>query len=864
MLRALERAVLAWLRLVAPAGWADNVEGDFNEERDTGAPRTRMLVQAAGVAGRFTTIALAAWLRRRPRRTRGEFMSLFSDIRHAFRALRQGPGFSFVAVATLALAIGANTAIYSALSALVLRPLPFKDSHRFVYVWHQNPQMSGLMVAPPRKVIERWRSATHIFDAVESYTGKSLVITSDGEPEEVTVTFLRPSTLRTFGVEPAIGRPFDEADTAADAPPVVLISHALWTNRFGADPAIAGKTVTLADTPYTIVGVMPRRFRLPMASDAMWATVRQGTADDPDDSENTVARLAPGVTPEQAQASLDALATVPIDDETKGWNGRILLPADSNGTQIKTAIFVLTGAVGLLLLIACVNVANLMLSRHSGRRREIAVRHALGASHGRIIRYLMIESGLLAAAGGVAGLGVAFGGVSAMTALRPRNLDMLERLELDPGAMLVAAAITAVTVLLFGAGPAIAASRTDLQDALKTGGRSATAGGQRVRAALTIAQVSLALMLLVGATLLLKSYAKLTAVDPGYEPAGVLSVRVSLPASRYPVADKARRQAFFDEALASIAALPGVESAAAGNGVPPETGVMFGRLEVHGRSDEAKSGTFGGGYVTPDYFSTLGIPVLEGRVFSDEDTLGRDPVVVVGRTLATQFWPGERAIGKRLRTRSADAWSTVVGIVGDVKASDVARLQLYEPRAQVRPGFGSLIVRTSGDPLALVPAVKSRIWALDPKLAIGEIATAERLIARSTGQSRFSLALLASFAGCGLLLAVVGVYGVSALFVGQRQREIGIRMALGATRVAVASLVLRQTMLMLAVALATGVAGALWLSRYLQSLVFETATTDAVSFAAAAVAIAAASCAATLVPMRRATSVDPATVLRAE
>jgi putative ABC transport system permease protein len=860
----LERAVLAWLRRVAPAGWTDSVEGDFHEERETGAGRVRTLAQMAAVAARFTTVALAVWLRRRPWRAGGGFMSLFTDIRHAGRALRQSPGFSVVAVLTLAVAIGANTAIYSALSALVLRPLPFKDGHRFVFVWHQNPQMSGLAVAPPRKVIDQWRSATHIFDAVESYTGKSLVITSGGEPDDITVTFLRPSTLRTFGVQPALGRPFVEADTAADAPPVVLISQALWTTRFGADPAIAGKTITLGDTPHTIVGVMPRRFRLPMASEAMWAAVRRGTADDPDDSENTVARLAPGVTPEQAQAALDALGTVPVDDDTKGWTGRILMPADSNGTQIKTALFVLTGAVALLLLIACVNVANLMLSRHGGRRREMAVRHALGASRGRIIRYLLIESGLLAAAGGVAGLFVAFAGVAAMAALRPRNLDLLERLELDAGALLFAAAVTAITGLLFGAGPAIAASRAGLQDALKMGGRSATAGSHRIRAALTIAQVSLALMLLVGATLLLRSYAKLTAVDPGYEPAGILSVRVSLPASRYPVADKARRQAFFDEAIASIAALAGVESAAVGNSVPPETGVTFGRLEIQGRSDEAKSGTFGGGYVTPDYFRTLGIPVLEGRVFSDEDTIGRDPVVVVGRTVANQFWPGESALGKRLRTRSADAWSTVVGVVGDVKADDVARLQLYEPRAQVRAGFGSLIVRASGDPLALVPAIKSKIWALDPKLPIGEIATADRIVARATGQSRFNLALLAAFAGCGLLLAVVGVYGVTALFVGQRQREIGIRMALGATRGAVASLVFRQTTVMLAVALITGVAGALWLSRYLQSLVFETATTDVASFALAAAAIAAAAIAATLVPLRRATSVDPAIVLRAE
>lgn len=331
MLTLLERAVLAWLRRVAPGGWADSVEGDFNEERETDAIRARMLVEAVAVACRFTTIALAAWLRRRPWRAGGGFMSLFTDIRHACRALGQSPGFSVVAVLTLAVAIGANTAIYSALSTLVLRPLPFKDGHRFVYVWHQNPEMSGLVGSPPRKVIDQWRSATHIFDAVESYTGRSLVITSGGEPDGVTVTFLRPSTLRTFGVQPAVGRPFVESDTAADAPPVVLISHMLWTTRFGADPAVAGQTITLDDMPYTIVGVMPRRFRLPMGSDQMWAAARGET--DPDDSENTVARLAPGVTAQQAQAALDALAAMPGHDDTKGWSGRIMMPATATARR---------------------------------------------------------------------------------------------------------------------------------------------------------------------------------------------------------------------------------------------------------------------------------------------------------------------------------------------------------------------------------------------------------------------------------------------------------------------------------------------------------------------------------------------------
>jgi len=866
----MERAIVAWLHAVAPAGWTDTVIGDLREELAEGAgwQRRRALAQTACIAGRFTLEALASRIRRSPGRTGARNMDILTDLRQAARALARTPGFSLVAIVTLALAIGANTAIYSALSSIVLQPLPFKDGNRFVFLWRLNAGMGGVMLTPTPAVVDRWREATHIFEAVESYTGKSFVMTGSGEPEDVTLTFMNPSTLRTFGVQPVLGRLLVEADSEPSADPVVLISHALWRSRFGADAGIAGKTLSLSGSAYTIIGVMPARFMVPLGSDVMWAAARRGVDDRVEHGVSAVAKLAPGISVEEAQTALSALPASAAGEDDAGWSGRIMTPADYNGTSVKSALFVLSGAVGLLLLIACVNVANLILTRYGARRREVALRHALGATRGRLVRHLLAESALLAVAGGATGLSIAYAGLSAMSALRPRNLDMLERLALDPAALMFAAAATLVTALLFGLAPAITGSRADLQEVLKTGGRAATASGRRVRGALTIAQVALALILLIGAGLLLRSYGRLMAVDPGFDPAGVVSVRVSLPSSRYPAKDPAKRRTFFDQALASIAALPGVTSTAVGMGVPLDSGIMFGTIEIDERRDGGKRSIFVGGHITPDYFSTLSIKLIEGRSFTGDDREG-DPVAIVGRSFAKESWPDGSPLGKRLRIDTHAPWLTVVGVAEDVKALSLSSKsgdhpQIYLPRGQTSAGHGAIIVRSSGDPMAVVPALKAKIWALDAELPLGEIATAEQLIARSSSQSRFNLALLTVFAVCGLVLALVGVYGVTALFVGQRQREVGIRMALGATRSAVAALVLRQTGVLLASAVVAGAIGAWLLSRYLESLVFATATTDVATFAVASTAIVIASIAATLVPLRRATSVDPAIVLRAE
>ena len=865
----LERSIARWLHAVAPAGWADSVLGDLREDGGAGRLRRRQLL---AIAFRFTIENLRQWRPRRPslRPRPGGSPMLASYVRHALRSLLNNPAFTLVAVVTLALAIGANTAIYSALRTLVLQPLPFEGGDRLVLVFHKNPQMGGILLAPPRKAADRWRQMSHLFEGLEGIVAESRLVADGGEPEEIQVSRIRPSLLGMLGVRPPLGRPLVEGDTAAGAPPVALISHSLWTERFGADNAAVGKTITLGDTVHTIIGVMPRRFALPQGSDSIWVADRG--VPEPDRAESTIAKLRPGVTIDQAQRALDGLGTGEGVDGTldpKGWSGQLMSPADYNGTQIRVALYVLAGAVGLLLLIACVNVASLVLSRNSARRRELAVRHAIGASRGQLARHLFVESLIVATAGGAAGLLIGHWCLSAMTALRPHNLKVLDRVHLDGAALAFAAAVSLLAAILFGIAPAVAAARVNLQEVLKTGGWSLTASSLRARKLLAVAQIAIALVLAVGAGLLLRSYAKLSAVDPGFDPSGVLSVQISLPADRYPVKDKERRHAFFEDVLSSVRALPRVSSAAAGTGVPPSMGIMFGTLAIDGQpSTGQKPGLFTGGYVTPTYFSTLRIPLVEGRAFTDDDTIGRERVVIVGRTLAERHWSGRSPLGARLRLASTGEWATVVGVAADVKgtslASSVEHPQLYFPRAQMQPGFGAIVVRATGDPVALIPAIKTIVWSLDPKLPLTDIVTADQLMARATSQARFSLALLAAFAACGLALVMVGVYGVMALFVGQRQRELGIRFALGASRSAVAALVLRQAVVVLVAGLAVGAAGAALLTGFLQKLLFEIPPRDVVSFLTAAAAIALAATCATLIPLRRATRADAGAVLRAE
>jgi predicted permease len=786
-------------------------------------------------------------------------MNVLTDIRQSVRSLARSPGFAGMAILTLALAIGANTAIYSALRSLVLHPLPFRDADRLVFLWHRNPAMGGVLVTPPGRAIEQWRADARTFDAVESLTSRAFVMTGSTEPESVTASVIRPTLLTMLAVRPAMGRAFTAEDTLASAPAVALISDDLWRRRFAADPTVIGKTLTLSDQPYVVVGVMPASFHMPMGADTLWIPARAGAIDDA--GQNTIARLQPGVTAAAAQAELDRLGALnAADPDLKGWTGVVMSPGDQTG--VGRALFVMTGAVGLLLLIACVNVANLMLSRFSARQREVAIRHALGASRGRLVRTLLAESLVLAAAGGGVGLLLAQWILAAMAALRPRQLDAIAHVRVDGPVLAFAAAVSIATSLLVGLLPALRAARVDLQRVLAAGGRGVTAVNHRFRQGLSVVQIAVALVLLVGATLLLRSFARLTAVDTGINPAGVVAMRVTPPPG-----PAARRAAFYDDLLGRVAVLPGVTAAAVGQGLPPENGILVGTLQIDGREPAKAPSVLSGGSVTPAYFSLLGIRVLSGRTFTADDRDGSEPVAVVSESFASRYWPDGHPIGARFRLDANDRPATIVGVVGNVRANDlgaggVGDLQVYFPRAQTHPTHGVIVAKASGDPRALVPALKAQVWAVDPKLPVQEVATAEDLVARSAARARFNLALLSAFALCGLLLAAVGVYGVMALFVGQRRDELGLRLALGATPAALAGLVLRQTAVVVLVGMTLGAAGALAFNRVVASLLFNTESTDPASYAVALAAVGLSALLATAVPVVRAARVDPVATLR--
>jgi putative ABC transport system permease protein len=854
----LHRLLDRWLHAIAPPGWADAVLGDLIEE-GTGA----QLLQKLQIIIRLTLDAITAWASRSRARPLAAGGPMFiTELRHATRSLRRSPGFTFTTVITLAIAIGANTAIYSALRSLVLQPLPFPDSDRLVFVWLMNPSVSAVWFTPSRDAIARFRSLTHVFESVESFDTRSTVVLEGGEPDEFEVSHIDPGILNTLRVAPTLGRPLVESDTSADAPKVVLISHQLWQQRFGSNRELGALTMSVNGTPHTIVGVMPPKFRLPMGSDALWVPARDSRPGV--DSENTIARLRPEVTIDDARRALAALGPVGGEGDLKVATAHLMTPGDYNGTQIRRALLVLTGAAGFLLLIACVNVANLLLTRNAARSREIAVRLAVGISRRRLMRHVLAEAILLAAAGATAGLLVARGCVQVMLAMRPANLEVLDRVAVDTPALAFLATISILTTLIVGAAPALTAARTDLLAVLRSGSGQSTASNLRARRLLAIAQTALALMLAIGASLLLRSYARLTAVDPGFQPSGVLSARVSLPSNRYPVKDAARRRAFFDQVFARIAEHEQVTSVALASGVPPRLGILFGTLEIEGRPADKRSTLLSGGHVSAEFFSTLQIPILEGRPFLPSDGPATERVAVVGRSFAESHWKNGGALGAKIRIDESTGWVTVVGVAGAVKNESATRPQIYFARSQTNQGFATVIVRTNGDPTSLIPVVKAAIWDVDPALPIRDVATLDQLLWESTSQSRFNMVLLGSLAACGLVLAVVGVYGVMSLFVGERERELGIRIALGASRESVTMLVVRQSASVLFVGVLAGLLGAAWLTTFLETMLYETTPGDPVSFATAGLAMLAAAAAAVLGPILRASRVNPTTLLRAE
>ena len=805
-----------------------------------------------------------------------------TDLRYALRALRRSPGFTLVAIVTLALGIGATTVIFSAVNRLLLHPLPFEGGDRLVYVWRQNPNAS-FMVTPSAAVLNAWLEGAHSFEGMQPNRYRRFDMDRQGEIRHVTGIRVLPTFLSFLGLTPALGRMFAPDEARPGAPDVALLSYGMWQREYGGQRDVLGRTIKLDDTLYTVIGVMPKRVALFDAAD-LWTPLHLTAGDTATlPGYDVLARLRPGVTAEQAQRELNAIAQRVPDKLFGGWKVRVLPPQHFLGGNIRQALPILLGAVGFVLVIACVNVTLLLLARGAAREREIAIRLSLGAGRARVARQLLVESLCLAMAGGALGILLASWGVRTLSRLRPESLSDVAHVDIDSHVLLFALILAIGAALLSGVLPALRATDGSLGVALKAGapGSGGAVRDRRARSVLVAGEMMLAVLLLVGAGLLVRSLIERQRADLGFRAEGLITLRASLPQARYP--SIANRDAFETELLARARALPGVSEATIAEGAPPEFGFTgLGDLEIEGRGPVGAGAPRQVAYnmVSPEYFRLLDIPLIAGRPFTELESRTRAPVIVISKGLAERLFPGENAIGKRVRTggehsNTRGRWQTVIGVAKDVATrsltGDMRHLQWYVPygdgprlMGRAVPPPGVLIVRTSGNAAALAPMLRALVHSIDPEIPAPDIATVESRFAEQLAAPRFNTILLGLFAALALVLAAIGLFGVLSYAVAQRTREIGIRVALGAQTRDVRALVVRQGMLPALVGLGLGAVAALFATRLLASLLYGVAPTDATAFVAAAVVLTVTAFAACYLPARRATKVDPLTALRSE
>jgi putative ABC transport system permease protein len=817
---------------------------------------------------------------------------LRQDLRYALRGLRQRPGFTLVAVLTLALGIGANTAIFSVVNGVLLRALPYERPERLAMIWgHRNQEPLAEL-----SVSEYWdlRERTHAFAGVAAFADGNINLTGTGTPERIRAGYFTANAPALLGVAPAIGRGFTADEDLPGGPPVVLLGDGLWRRRFGADPNVVGRVLTLDDTPTTVVGVMPPDFQLPThyagAPKELWAPMQLDPAINRGERGwhflEVIGRLRDGVALEAASAETSTLmrgmlAAYPME-YTPEFDGSATAVSQSVVGDVRPALLVLLGAVALLLLIACANVAGLLLARSEMRQREIALRTALGAGRSRLVRQLLTESLLLAVAGGLVGLLLAVWGVQGLVLAAPPSVPRLDAVGIDVRVLGYTLGVTLLTGILFGLAPALHAVRGDLTGALTDGGRAGTTGRgrQRVRQALVTGQIAVALVLVTGAGLLVQSFLRLRQVDPGFEPEHLLTARVELSPVRYHDNDVKRR--FYENLLERLRSIPDVRSAATARALP-----MTGRLEIGDWSfileGQAASPPLPTDWhpadwqvVSPDYFRTMGIPMLQGRDFAATDRLGTPGAMIVNRTLARQAWPDGDALGRRVLLGGGNAdsvWRTVVGIVGDVRHRGLTaspRPEMFLPYAQFPAGTGTappsmhVVLRAAGDPSALATALGAAVAALDPDVPLSGVQTMETAMGSWAAERRLIMLLVSGFALVALVLGSVGIYGVMAQLVAQREREIGVRMALGALPGQILGLVVSQSAWLVGAGILAGTAGALAVTRLLTGLLFQVRPTDPLTFLGTALVLVVAAAGATLVPALRAVRTDPAHALRSE
>ena len=800
---------------------------------------------------------------------------LWQDLRYGARSLRKNPGFTAIAVITLALGIGANTAIFSVVNGVLLRPLPYPEPDHLLIVHGISLQAAQEKSPMCAADFLDWKSQNQVFESLAGFSASRFNYTGGETPEQIEGAWVTSAFFATIGVQPALGRAFLPGEDMPGTPQTVVVSDGFWRRYLGSSPNVIDQQITINARAFTIIGVMPPGFLFPEKDTELWAAERLDATRRGPYYMWGLGRLGPGATLERAQSEMDMIARRvqdQINSPNRDWTWTSISLAERIVGKIRPALLVLLAAVFFVLLIACANIANLLLARATAREKEMSVSIALGARRARLLRQLLTESLLLAAVGATAGLPLAVGGVRLLVALSPPDFPRLQEINTDGRVLGVTLLVALVCGLIFGLAPALQSSRLNLDESLKEGGRGADgAGRRRLRSALVVTEIAFSLMLLVGAGLMVKSFIKLQGVSPGFKPDHILTMHLTLPRAKYDSDEKIT--AYYRQLIERVTAVRGVEAAGLSISLPPDNLEVSDSFSIEGKPwpPGASEPIVPIVLISPEYFTALGVPLLQGRGFNATDKQGSPLVVIVNQTLAERYFPDVSPIGKRLKiggaSRTRNPWMEIVGVVGDLKYSGLdanPEPAYYTPLAQDAWRAAYLVVRAPMNPANLTPAIREQIWTLDKDMPIANVATMDRLLAKSVAQPRFRTLLLGIFAALALVLASVGTYGVISYSVTRRTHEIGIRMALGAQARDVSKLVIRQGMVFALIGVSIGLAGSFALTRLMQSLLFEVSTTDESIFAGVAALLIAVAVLACWIPARRAARVDPMAALRHE
>ncbi len=801
---------------------------------------------------------------------------LIQDLRYTVRVLLKKPAFTAIVVLALAIGIGANTAIFSVVNAILIRPLPYKDFDRISMIWMDTPQLGVKEDWHTYANYVDYKEQNQVYEDMAAFNNRSFNLTGVGDPVRILGAWNTASLFSVLGVPPASGRVFTEEEEEPGKDLVVVLSNGLWRSRFGGDPNIIGQAISMNGVNRTVIGVMPAGFSFPAKTTEVWVPLAispQRKQDRNSISYQAVGRVKPGVTMTQASADMGAIAKR-LDDQysRSNYGVNLVLLRDQETRSVKPALLVLLGAVAFVLLIACANVANLLMARAAIREKEIAIRVALGARRSRIVRQLLTESAVLGLAGGAAGLLIAVLGLKILVALSPGDIPRFDQAGIDGWVLVFTLVVSLLTGLIFGLVPSLQTSKPDLNNTLKEGGRGTTggAGGVRVRNLLVVSEIALSLVLLVGAGLLIRSFIRLQQFDLGFNPDNLATMRIQLPGSKY--REAAQVDAFYRQLLERIESVPGVQSVGAISALFLDDTPNSTNFSIEGRPVPTGADAIEVPFdsVSPGYFRTMGIPLQAGREFDERDVRGAAPVVIINETFARRFFPDEDPLGKRFVYGGPgpdNPWITIVGVVGDMRRTGFdrpVRPETFLPHSQNPSGVLTVVARTADNPENLSGTLRSEVWAVDKDQSVFDLKTMDQTLSEMSSQRRFNMLLLGVFAALALTLAAVGIYGVMSYSVAQRTHEIGIRMALGARGTDVLGMVVRRGMALVAAGIGVGLIGAIGLTRLMSSLLYGVSATDPLTFVVIPFVLAAVALGACFVPARRATRVDPMIALRYE